>query len=108
MEKFPTYYDLKYSNGSSIFESEQIKGFTPTQIKEAERTYSLIVDKLKKGEDIDEGLFTGLLGAGVGALAGPAIGKAICSVLGIQENGALGKLLTSSLVTAALGYTLAK
>jgi len=108
MEKFPTYNDLKYSTTSKIFESEDIKGLTATQIQEAERTYNLIVDKLEKGEEIDEGIFTGLLGAGVGALAGPAIGKAICKVLGIEETGVLGKLMTSRLVTAAMGYALAR
>jgi len=106
MNSFPTYYDLK--NSSKIFEAEEIRGFTPKQIAEAERTYNVIVEKLQKGEEIDEGLFTGLLGAGVGTLAGPAIGRAICKVLGIEESGSLGKLLTSRLVTAALGYALAK
>jgi len=104
--KFPTYNDLK--NPSKIFESEEIKGFTLEQVQEAERTYNLIVEKLEKGEEIDEGLFSGLLGAGVGALAGPAIGHAICKVLGIEESGPLGKLLTSRLVTAAMGYALAR
>jgi hypothetical protein len=108
MEKFPTYNDLKNMNSSKIFESEDIKGFTPEQVEEAERTYNLLIEKLNKGEEIDEGIFTGLLGAGVGALAGPAIGKAICKVLGIEENGTLGKLLTSRLVTGAIGYALAK
>jgi len=107
MEKFPTYNDLKGKN-SKIFEAEEIKGFSSEQIQEAERTYNLIVEKLHKGEEIDEGFFSGLLGAGVGALAGPAIGKALCKVLGIEESGALGKLLTSRLVTAAMGYALAK
>jgi len=108
MEKFPTYYDIKYSNSSKIFETEEIKGLTPEQIAEGEKAYNILVEKLQNGEEIDEGLFTGLLGAGVGALAGPAIGKAICKALGIDEGGTLGKLLTSRLVTSAIGYALGK
>jgi hypothetical protein len=108
MQKFPTYYDIKYSNISKIFESEDIKGLTSDQIKEGEKAYNIILEKLQKGEEIDEGLFTGLLGAGVGALVGPAIGKAICKALGVDEGGTLGKLLTSRLVTSAIGYALGK
>jgi hypothetical protein len=108
MEKFPTYNDIKFRNTSKIFEAEEIKGLTPKQIEEGENAYKILVEKLEKGEEIDEGVFTGLLGAGVGALAGPAIGKAICKVLGIEEGGPLGKLLTSRLVTAAMGYALAR
>jgi hypothetical protein len=108
MEKFPTYYDVKYSNTSKIFEAEEVQGLTPEQVKEGERVYEIILEKLQKGEPIEEGLFGGLVGAGVGALAGPAIGRAICRALGIDENGTLGKLLTSRLVTTAIGYALGK
>ncbi len=67
-----------------------------------------MVQKLENGEEVDEGFLSGLVGGTVGALAGPAIGKAICRVLGIDQKGSLGKLLTSRLVTTALGYTLGK
>ena len=108
MANIPTYYDLKYANSSKIFESEQIKGLTPDQIMEAEHTYNVLVEKLQKGEQIDEGLFGALVGGTVGALVGPTIGKAICAVLGVKEDGPLGKLLTSRLVAAAMGVTLGK
>ena len=62
----------------------------------------------KKGEQIDEGILGSIAGGGLGLLAGPAIGKAICSVLGIKEEGPLGKLLTSRLVTTAMGIALGK
>ena len=104
----PTYYDLRYQNSSKIFEAEEIKDLTPDQIQEGEKAYKMILEKLQKGEEIDEGLFTGLLGAGAGALVGPSIGRAICRALGVDENGTLGKLLTSRLVTAAIGYAIAK
>ena len=106
MKEFPTYYDLKYSKKSAIFESELTKDLSPQQISEAEETYKKIVEKLEKGEPIDESLLGGLLGGTVGFLAGPAIGKAICKALGIDENGTFGKLLTSRLVTTAIGAAL--
>lgn len=108
MKEFPTYLDLKYAQGSKIFEAEQIKGMTPEQILEAEKAYETLVEKLKRGEQIDEGIFGAIVGGGLGLLAGPAIGKAICSVLGIKEDGPLGKLLTSRLVTTAMGVALGK
>ncbi|MFW6226407.1 MAG: hypothetical protein ACOC3V_05570 [bacterium] len=108
MKELPTYYDLKYRNSSKIFESEEIKDLTPDQIQEGEKAYYYILEKLEKGEEIDEGFLSGLAGGAVGAIAGPAIGRAICKTLGIDEKGHLGKLLTSRLVTAALGYALAK
>ena len=33
MEKLHTYNDLKYKEGSSIFEAEQVEGLTAQQIK---------------------------------------------------------------------------
>ena len=107
-KEFPTYFDLKYSKESSIFEAEQIKNLTPEQIREAEEFYNLLVEKLQKGESIDEGILGSIVGGAAGFLVGPAIGKAICSVLGIKEDGPLGKLLTSRLVTTALGIALGK
>ena len=108
MKEIPTYYDLKYAKGSMIFESELVKDLTPEQIQEAEKAYNILVEKLQKGEPIDEGFLGGLIGGTAGFLIGPAIGKAICAVLGIKEDGPLGKLLTSRLVTTAMGVTLGK
>ena len=107
-ESLPTYYDIKYAQSSKIFEAEDIRGATFEQLQEAEKIYYEIVDKLEAGEELDEGLFGGLVGAGVGALLGPTIGKAICKVLGIDPGGNLGRLLTSRLVTTALGYAVGK
>jgi len=107
-KEFPTYLDLKNSKESKIFESEQIKNMTAEQVKEAEDFYNKVLEKLEKGEEIDEGLFGAIAGGAVGALIGPAIGKAICKVLGVDEKGSLGKLLTSRLVTTAIGVALGK
>lgn len=95
---------------SMIFESEEIRlsGASPEELKEAERLYYEAVRKLDNGEELDEGFFGALAGGAVGALAGPAIGRALCKVLGIDEKGHLGKLLTSRLVTTAMGIALGK
>jgi len=108
MGELLTYYDFQYASSSKIFEAEQIKGLTPDQIQEGEKLYATMVEKLEKGEPIDEGFFGALAGGVVGALVGPAIGKAICKVLGIEEGGVLGKMMTSRLVTTALGIALGK
>lgn len=108
MEKLPTYYELKYKTSSRIFESEEIEGLTQEEINEAEKAFENILEKVKNGEEIDEGFLSGLVGGAAGALVGPAIGRAICKALGIDEKGTLGKLLTSRLVTTAIGIALGK
>lgn len=108
MKEFPTYYDLKNFKESQIFESEQTKNLTPEQIKEGEDLYRTLVEKLEKGETVDEGILGALAGGAAGLLIGPAVGKAICKALGIEEKGTLGKLLTSRLVTTAIGVALGK
>lgn len=104
----PTYYDIKLENCSKIFESSEVKGLSFEEISEGERIYNKIVDDLKSGKDLDEGLFGSLVGSAAGALIGPAIGRAMCRALGIDESGTLGKLLTSRLVTAAIGASLGR
>ena len=107
-EEFPTYLDLKYSRSSAIFEAHEIIGMTPDQLQEAEGAYYTILEKLNNGEELEEGFLGALVGGSIGALAGPSIGRAICKALGIDENGNLGKLLTSRLVTTAIGISLGK
>lgn len=120
MSKLNTYKD--YTKKSYIFESFYTKNLKDEDIKLGEKLYEQIVKDLQyknyqsiddilksiKRQNINEGIFTGLLAGGASALVGPAIMKAIIKVLGIQENGPLGKLLTSSLVLGAMGYELGK
>ena len=106
--EFPTYNDIKYSKTSKIFESEEIKGLTPEQVLEGEKAYKLLLEKLEKGEELDEGFLKSLAFGAAGALIGPAIGRAICTCLGINQEGILGKLFTSRLVTTSLGIALGK
>jgi len=107
-ETLPTYLDVKRAENSKIFEAAEVQGSTDEQLLEAEKAYEEIVRRLETGEEIDEGLLGGLAGGAVGALAGPAIGRAICKVLGIDPKGNLGRLLTSRLVTTALGFAIGK
>lgn len=110
MKRLPTYLELKYNYNvqSRIFESEEIEGLTQEEVNEAEKAFEEILEKVKNGQEIDEGFLGGLIGGAAGALVGPAIGRAICKALGIDEKGTLGKLLTSRLVTTAIGIALGK
>lgn len=108
MDKLLSYNDLKLKKQSLIFEHEEIKDLSTSQINEAEDVYKRILESIESGEDLDEGFMSGLIGGGIGAIAGPAVGRAICKALGINENGTLGKLLTSRLVTTAIGVALGK
>lgn len=58
------------------------------------------------GQALEEGLLGGIVGGIAGATLAPAIMKSICKILGIQENGTLGQLLTSKLVLGAMGAQL--
>lgn len=77
-----------------------------------EETYNSIIAQYEakpaemSDDEFFEGLFTGLLGGVAGATIGPSIMRAICKVLGINERGTLGGLLTSRMVLAAMGAEL--
>lgn len=62
---------------------------------------------LKKDEQIDEGFLSSILGGAAGFFIGPSIGKYVANALGV-EKGILYDLLTSRLVTTALGAAVAK
>lgn len=72
--------------------------------------YDNIIKLLQEAKEnktsIDEGLFGALFGGIAGATAGPAVMKAVCHVLGVDEKGTFGSLLTSRVVLAALGAKL--
>lgn len=75
--------------------------------EELDKFYDMIIEKLldakKKQIPLDEGLFTSILGGVVGASFGPAVMKAVCEALGINEKGPLGSLITSRLILTAVG-----
>lgn len=85
-------YDEFISSGVSLNESDE---------RIVNEAASIIADKIRNGENIDEGLFGSVLGGIAGASMGPAIGRAICKALGIT-SGLLYDLLTSRAFTAAV------
>lgn len=69
--------------------------------------YDNIIKKLQEakeaGTPIEEGILGALTGGIIGMSMGPKIMKGICHVLGIDERGQFGSLLTSRMITTALG-----
>lgn len=78
-----------------------------SQILEEQQAYDNLIQILQEAKanntPIDEGLGKALLGGLAGATVGPAIMKAVCRVLGINETGPMGNLMTSRLVLTAMG-----
>lgn len=70
-------------------------------------TYDDLIQKLTEAKEsgipVEEGLFGAIAGGLVGATIGPAVMKALCKILGIDERGQFGSLLTSRMVLTALG-----
>ena len=88
-----------------IAEDQMIKN-NEVQITE-DLVYDNIIKVLQEAKEnnqpIDEGLFNAIFGGIAGATAGPAVMKGICKVLGIDERGPLGSLMTSRLILTGLG-----
>ena len=61
----------------------------------------------KKISELDEGLLGSILGGLTGFIVGPAIGRVIANSLGI-DKGIIYDMLTSRLVSAALGSAITK
>lgn len=77
------------------------------QITEEQKAYDEMIAVLMEAKannvPIDEGLGKALLGGLAGATVGPMVMRGVCRVLGINEGGALGNLMTSRLILTALG-----
>ena len=106
---------IQHSHATNeLFEGVDLTNVSTQEIQASKKLFNYIVESAaiateegKSLDDVmDEGLFTALLGGVAGSTIGPAIMKAICRVLGISEQGTLGKLLTSSLVLGAMGAEL--
>lgn len=82
------------------FFNEEIQ-LNEEQQKIVDEAAEIIVEKIKAGEELDEGLFGSIVGGLTGATIGPAIGNAICKALGIT-GGLLYNLFTSRAFTAAV------
>lgn len=85
-------YDEYFSDDIQLNESQE------RMINEAAE---IIAEKIKNGEEVDEGLLGSVVGGLTGVTIGPAIGRAICKALGIT-GGMLYDLFTSRLFTTAV------
>ena len=72
-----------------------------SQEKMVNEAAEVIAEKIKNGEEVDEGLFGSIVGGLTGATIGPALGRAICRALGIT-SGLLYDLFNSRLFTTAV------
>lgn len=106
---------IQHSHATNeLFEGLDLTNVSAKEIQASKKLFNYIVESAaiatEEGKSIDdvmdEGLFTALLGGVAGATIGPAIMKAICKILGISEQGLLGRTLTSSVVLGALGTEL--
>ena len=68
-----------------------------------DKAIKILKEAKENQEPIDEGLFKSIFFFFFSATAGPAIGRALCKTLGLDEKGMLGNLLTSRLFLTALG-----
>ena len=105
-----------------IFESELTQHLSKEELENVNKLYNFLYESISnknfdnidkiiedcKNNKLNEGLLSGLTGAGVSAAIGPAVMRSICNALGIKEGSALWNLLTSKLVLSAVGYTLFK
>lgn len=94
----------------ALFEGVDTSGSTRTELENSKRLYTYLLESIDAAIEsdrpldavVDEGVLTGLIGAGLGATVMPAIMKAVCGALGV-ERGVLYDLLTSKLVNTAVG-----
>jgi hypothetical protein len=102
-----TFNEIVYDK--AIFEGIDVSFMTDDELNESIGLYYT----LKESFDVDgiEGLEgklkEGVLGAIAGFIAGPAVGKVIANALGV-ERGILYDMLTSRIVSAALGSAIQK
>lgn len=99
-------------NNKPIFESEQIEGWTKTEILEGERIYSelnaiLESEGVEGLANLEEGILANIVSGVAGFIIGPSVGKVIANALGVQK-GILFDMFNSRLVGAALGAAITK
>jgi hypothetical protein len=90
-------------------ESVDLQYLTESELAEAERIYKEIQEAVEIHgiNGLDEGILGSIIGGAAGFLVGPTIGKIVANALGI-DRGILYDMLTSRLVSTALGASIAK
>ena len=88
----------------NIFEGIDVSFLTEAELQEATDVYAKLNTSYEKGgiKELESELQEGILGTIAGFIIGPAVGKIVANALGI-EKGILYDMLTSRLVSAALG-----
>jgi hypothetical protein len=106
-----TFKEFKNPNIDSkpIFESHEVENLSESEVLEAERIYKEITVFVNENgiQNLDEGILGRIVGGIAGFVVGPAIGRIVANALGI-ERGILYDMLTSRIVSAALGSSIAK
>jgi len=90
-------------------ESVDLSYLNEDEKAEAERIYKELTEAVEIHgiSAIDEGILSSIIGGAAGFLLGPTVGRIIANALGI-EKGILYDMLTSRLVSTALGASIAK
>lgn len=98
MKSFKEFRNPPKMENLEIYEldEEQLK-----EVEKYEKKLNEIVDK-EGIPGLEKALSEGFLGAAIGYLVGPSIGRVIARALGV-EKGILYDMFTSRLVSAALG-----
>lgn len=89
-------YEFKCLNESEFIELNE------AERKQVDYAIFILENHLKSSDELDEGLFSSVIGGLSGFLVGPMIGKVIARVLGV-DKGLLYNLLTSKMVSTAMG-----
>lgn len=86
---------------------EEVANSSEEQVITEDLIYDDLIKRLQECKEqnipIDEGFFKAIFGGLGGATIGPPIMKGVCKVLGIDEKGSMGSLMTSRLTLTALG-----
>lgn len=87
-----------------VYEGIDISHLNESEVIELKKVYLELDEILAKDgiEAIEKKLSEGFLGGALGFIFGPAIGKIVANALGV-EKGILFDMLTSRLVSSALG-----
>jgi hypothetical protein len=102
-----TFNEIVYDK--AIFEGMDVSFMTDSELNESIAVYHMLNESFDTDglEGLEAKLKEGFLGTLAGFIVGPAVGRVIANALGV-EKGILFDMLTSRLVSAALGNAIQK